>query len=111
MLGKARAGIQPKVGPGTPWPSIPCYNGVMNQRGLKCGPTGATSTGDDIDGGGITLTGVPGYIFRIRCSGDRQDWENSKDISTTAISQAREFRIPVSLAAPRGFYKVERSSP
>jgi hypothetical protein len=56
----------------------------------------------------IIFTGVPGYIYTIRSSDDMEDWGGSQEVSTMGISQVREFRIPVSLTAPCGFYKVER---
>ena len=42
MLGKARVGIQPKLGTGSIWADYVTFNGVMNQLEDNYGPTGAT---------------------------------------------------------------------
>jgi len=42
FVGKARVGIQPKVGPGELWLAIFEYNAVMNDLEAAYGPTGAT---------------------------------------------------------------------
>ncbi|MCP5112609.1 MAG: hypothetical protein GY953_17415 [bacterium] len=137
MLGKARVGIQPKLGPGSIWLNYVVFNGVMNQLEDNYGPTGATDlenygfwrhaltypgitvTATAVDaeltasggGGVISFPGIPGYVYKIKSSGDLHDWGELHDVSTMQLNRTTEMRVPVKTGDRRGFFKVERHNP
>lgn len=140
LTGKARVGIQPKVGPGTLWPTILHFNTVMNACESAYGPTGATDLENyaywrhaiattmpslsspivatlegvtAISGGQPVLVfdGLPGHLYTVRYgTHPGQVTQIVRSVRTTTAHDAEILKVPVTANGPRGFWVVERIS-
>ena len=140
MTGKARVGLQPKVGAGTLWPTILHFNSVMNVCESAYGPTGATDLENyafwrhaiatttpslsspisatlegvvAISGGSPVLVfdGLPGHLYKIRYGTHPSEVNQIiRSVRTTNVHDAEILKVPVTANGPRGFWVVERVS-
>ena len=140
MTGKARVGLQPKVGAGTLWPTILHFNSVMNVCESAYGPTGATDLENyafwrhaiatttpsisspivatlegvvAISGGNPVLAsdGLPGHLYTVRYgTHPGQVTQTIRSVRTTTAHDAEILKVPVTANGPRGFWVVERVS-